>query len=182
MYYNINMKSYLSVDLDYWGMSESATAVGFINKIISLNKPISVYNSHESILDDLNKRRVDHIYQVDFHSDIVESYDKDSDLILEEGTWANFYHWRKNCTFEWRYPSTKSCFTDRMGRCDLSQYDDKPWPRKKFPYKKVIRRQGLHYIDWSSVSAIGFAISPTWYEDQIDYLFDRYDFLNHPAC
>ena len=174
------MKSYLSVDLDYWGMSDAPTAVRFINKILSLNKPISVYKSHESILKDLNKYKVDHLYQIDFHSDIVEAYDEEYDIVLEEGTWANYYHWRRDCTFEWRYPSTERCFTQRGGRCDLSQYNDQPWPRREFPYKKIIRRQGLHYIQWQTVRAIGFAISPTWYEDQIDYLFARYDFLNHP--
>lgn len=177
------MKSYLSVDLDYWGMKDYGfknSVTIFINKIIELNKSIHVYNSHESILDDLNRRKVDHLYQIDFHSDICEDGDN---VPFNEGTWANFYKYRKKCIFEWRYPSTETCFNHGMGRCDSSQDDGYKayWPKDEFPYKKIIRKQGLSNINWESISAIGFAISRNWWIHKgIDFIFEKYDFLNHP--
>lgn len=172
------MTSYLSVDLDYWGMQQTdvhSSITKFLDKCISIKVPIKVYDTHEHILNQLNRYKVDHLYQIDFHSDVCES-DVDE---LSEGTWANFYKYREECVFEWRYPSFKRCFQEKWGRCDASQHDDYegPWPKNLFPYKKIIRKQGLSSIDWSSIVAIGISVSREWYDDEIEYVFEEYSFL-----
>lgn len=172
------MKSYLSIDLDYWGMQEDDTVSSlssFIDKSISIEVPIKVYDTHEKILNHLNRYDVDHLYQVDYHSDVCEDDVKE----IEEGTWANFYKYRNNCVFEWRYPSFKKCFQERWGRCDSSQSEDYvgPWPKHFFPYKQVIRRQGLKNIRWNTIQAIGISVSREWYGDEIDWVFEKYSFL-----
>jgi len=170
------MKSFLSVDLDYWGLQERGykkSIIRFLNKIISLNKPIQVFESHEEILPFLNTFKINHLYQIDFHSDICED---DLAMELNEGTWANFYKYKKNCIFEWRYPDTERCFNEGWGRCDSSQEDgyNAYWPSNLFPYKNVIRKQGLNYIDFNTITAIGIAVSRQWYDNRIDFVFDRY--------
>lgn len=170
------MKSFLSVDLDYWGLKEygyKKSIVRFLNKIISLNKPLQVFESHEEILPFLNRFKVDHLYQIDFHSDVCE----DDAVELNEGTWANYYKYKKNCTFEWRYPDVEKCYNEGWGRCDSSQNSGykAPWPSNLFPYKNVIRKQGLDNINFNSVTAIGIAVSRWWYDSRIDFVFDKYE-------
>ena len=173
------MNTYVSVDLDYWGMSETGykkSIVRFLNRLNNLNLPIYVTESHEEILPHLNKFKVDKIYQIDFHNDIVN--DPVTPRDLNEGTWANYYKYRKDCIFEWRYPSVYRSFLDGWGRCDWIYSKTDPYEPEKMGYKKVLRRQGLGEIDLHDVKGLSVTISRNWWEhDDIDFIFDKYDFL-----
>jgi len=170
------MKSFLSIDLDYWGLQEigyKKSIIKFLDTIIKLNKPINIFESHEEILPFLNQFKVNHLYQIDFHSDICEDF---PDIELNEGTWVNYYKYKENCTFEWRYPDIERCYNEGWGRCDSSQDAGycAPWPSNLFPYKRIIREQGLDNINFDSIIAIGIATSRWWYDNRIDFVFDRY--------
>jgi hypothetical protein len=172
------MKTYVSVDLDYWGMTERCigSAIRFLNRIQRLNLPIYVVRSHEKILPHLNQFKVDRIYQIDYHNDIVKEPVSPSEL--DEGTWANFYEYKNDCVFEWRYPDVQGCFLDGWGRCDWVYSKDDPWEPQLMGYKKIIRKQGLSNVDLSDVAGVSMAISRQWWDhEKIDFVFDRYSFL-----
>ena len=163
------MKSYLSIDLDYFANDHSDFCnsedvekhlIKFMDKVYDLNVPIYGCTYHNDILDDLNKHKVDKLYNIDYHSDVV--YESFPEIELDEGTWVNFYKYRKNCTFEWRYPSTKECFTEGWGICDWIGDKPAPWSKAKLPYKNSIRRQGIQSIGWDSIVGVGISLSPNW--------------------
>lgn len=173
------MNTYISVDLDYWGMSERSykgSVVRFLNRLDNLGLPIYVTKSHEKILPHLNNFKVDKIYQIDFHNDIIKEPVTRRDL--NEGTWANFYKYKEECVFEWRYPDVYKSFLDGWGRCDWVYSKTDPWEPKLMGYKKVLRQQGLSNIDLHNVSGASVTISRNWWDhDGIEFVFDRYDFL-----
>ena len=162
------MKSYLSIDMDYWfnnfddNTSEKVknTYIPFINKVESCNVPIFFCNQHDEILQDLNKYKVDRLYNVDYHSDIIIEPEE----TLDEGTWASFYRFRSNCIFEWRMPDRYMCVKSGMGLCHARSIDT--FPRTKFGYKKSKTISGLNGIEWNSIIAIGICESPEWINEE----------------
>jgi DNA-binding ferritin-like protein (Dps family) len=176
------MKSYLSVDLDFFfnrfiSDQDYSTYMGhdiydFMDKLISLGKPIDIVVSHEELVSFIKKDTYDKIYNVDFHSDIVHTIEG-TETQFNEGTWANFIPDTEiNTEFQWNYPSKKLCYDDGYGICD--EYPQK-WCTKLMPYKKVTRVQGLNKIIYSDIERIGVCISPYWsYEYRCEELFDHY--------
>lgn len=154
----------MSIDLDYWanedGIQDKEGFIRFYDKVKSLNLPIFYTEYHDGILEHLNDKKVDHIYQIDYHNDIIS--EPIYPLELEEGTWAAFYKYKKDAVFEWRYPSRKECFNEGWGLCDGGE-----WHPKKTGYKKVLRREGLLGIKWNEVAYIGISLSPNWCNDWI---------------
>lgn len=161
------ISSYLSVDLDYWANKHSdiidlKKAKRFLIKVRNLDKPIFWHTYHHEILEDLNNKRVDRLYQIDYHSDIV--YEPISELDFNEGTWGNFYKWKKDCIFEWRYPSQDECFNQGYGRCEWVGESDGPesWEPDRMGYKRVIRKENIYDLNWDSITHVGVCLSPNW--------------------
>lgn len=180
------MTSYLSIDLDYFAMEgteDYKSADKFLKKVLNLKLPIFVCKYHDEILEDLNDIKVDNIYQIDYHSDITIEPVVAADF--NEGTWANFYQYKKQCTYEWRYPDVELCFRQGKGRCDWHTFDkenDTPvekWSPKDMGYKKVVRLQGLNGLDWSSIISVGISLSPNWCMPEIDVIYDKYSFKDY---
>jgi hypothetical protein len=172
---------YLSIDLDYWFMSNVEDVTGadlFLQKVFALKKPIFVTTYHDGLLKDLNKKHIDKIIHVDFHSDLAT--EPISKKELNEGTFLNFYKWRKSCIYEWRYPDTEICFTIGNGRCDWHNFDDeknKPiekWDPSKMGYKEVKRKKGLKGINLKKVDWIGISLSPNWCQPSVQKIYDKY--------
>lgn len=159
------MNSYLSIDMDYWfhqwdedTQYKVRNTYGiFMRKVLSLNKPIFFCEYHDEILEDLNKHRVDRLYNVDYHSDIVIAPEEDE---LEEGSWVSFYKYKDDCVFEWRLPDRFACIKQGFGLCHSRLYDT--FPRTKFGYKKSSAITGLKNINWKSIVAVGICESPNW--------------------
>ena len=162
------MKSYLSVDLDFWSDYEGdISSTYFFKKVCGLGIPIRVVDSHEKLLKHINSVQADMLYNVDYHSDTFgfanerdrkEWYEENS--LPDEGQWGVYVKWRKDACFYWQYPNSL-CFMT-YGRCWEGDNDN---PYKKGVIKewaKVKRRCGCPKIDWSSVCAIGVATSPDW--------------------
>lgn len=177
------MKTYLTVDLDYWANKYEPSTRGseiqaktFFYKIKNLNKPIFVCEYHDEVLKDLNKRKVDKIINVDFHSDIAyeDVINYPDPKSLNEGVWANFYKYRKNSIFEWHYPSLQTCFREGWGRCEWwPDSDVGPFQKKRMGYKKVFRRQGLNGIISNDIVGIGVCYSPNWCDSWIFDVFEE---------
>lgn len=173
------MGTYLSIDLDYWANKfEKQFTLSrkqpehFLAKVKSLNVPIFITDFHDGLVPDVNKYKVDRLINVDYHSDIV--YEDEIGSLdaepLNEGTWVNFYDYRKDCVFEWRYPSVHECFNKGHGRCEWDwnnlEYPD-DFDKTRMGYKKVFRKQGLNGIIMSDIVAVGISRSPNWCDEWI---------------
>lgn len=175
---------YLSVDMDYWFNQYSSydyfnrysledgnenSFYKFMQKVFDLNVPVFFCEEHHNILEDLNKIRVDKVYNIDFHSDIVY---EDVSHILDEGSWANYYIHRNFCEFEWRYPDKFECVTEGYGLCH-TLYNSRATQRSRMGYNKVIFREGLHRIDWGSITNVGLCLSENWCVDGTYEIWDN---------
>src|SRR3972149_3365011 len=115
------MKIYLSIDLDYWRHArERRYVLDFFRKVKALRLPVLVAFYHHHLIDDINDRCqwLDRIINVDYHSDIVDGTFGDDDFRFNEGSWANFIHFRCDGTFEWRYPKLR-CLSTGEGYCHV---------------------------------------------------------------
>jgi len=176
------LKTYLSIDLDYWANKyekqlSQVNARNFLQKVKSLKKPIFLCSSHEEILSHLNKYKVDKVINVDFHSDVVyeDRINYDDPKELNEGTWANYYKYRKSSIFEWRYPNVELCFRQGWGRCEWLWPDHEigKFEKRRMGYKKIIRGQGTCGIISNDIVGIGVSKSPEWCDPWIYDLFEE---------
>lgn len=163
------INTYLSVDLDYWGSYQilnKKNMCKYLDRIFRLECPVYIVNSHEEILQYLNKLKVKHLINIDFHADVVNNAGK---FDFCDGTWANFYKYKKDCVFEWRYRSRKDFI---QGRCDNI-------PKTKFVdiptgYKALLSDVGLYHIDWSLIGEVCIATSPLYWNCSWDWLVEKY--------
>jgi hypothetical protein len=164
-------EQYISVDLDYWGMlatdrDQSANiCIDFLNKFdIEF-----VCDSHEEMLQHLNKFSVNRLTNIDYHSDIMRMIDLPR-VPFQDGNWANYYIFRESCIFEWRYPDDES---KHHGRCDGLRVDqNNKWNyRNSFGYKDAIYRKG---IPKKLINKISIAKSPAYCTEEFNEKLDTY--------
>lgn len=163
------MKSYLSVDLDYWMLHMNDTSsVKFFNKLLSLGKPIRVVQSHEELLPQINESKADVLYNIDYHADIFGFVEKGEakDWIKrndpEDGTWGVYVDWRKHGSFCWMHPH-HHCMEHGKGAC-WKDHRENPFNGAFIEWKKAWNQVGRGGLDLSSVAEIGVAVSPDWTE------------------
>ena len=146
------MRTYLSIDLDYW--RTSGTPDRFFRRVFNLGLPIFVCPFHEQLLPRINQSGCDRLINVDAHADIV-----DDPCPLEEGTWANFVTWRHQGAFEWRYRSE-----DDLAEGYCHGYEN-PFQVDCCGWKRVTLKCGLGGIPWKAISSVGVCLSTAWLED-----------------
>jgi hypothetical protein len=179
-------KVFLTIDLDYFGITNvlgnkikhnKKKNIEFIQSIFDLQVPITVVKNHHEILPTLNKNRYDKIINIDFHSDIVvdPKYDKRpymATLQLNEGTWANYYKYRKDCQFEWRFPNKEYCLLSGFGVCGTVQDYYIDWHPTKMGYKRVFYHEGFDNLPYRDILKVAFCISPHWYDKcNVEYIY-----------
>ena len=129
----------------------------FIKDIFKLNVPIIIVNEHHEILPFINEYKFNTIINVDFHSDLViEPYS-----VLDEGSWANFYKYRNNTNFIWRYPEYESCVALGYGRCDSMVHFDSPMPYNKMGYNQIRKYEGVPKLT-KDIHSISISLSKDW--------------------
>ncbi len=153
------MKTFLSVDLDFWSASTERSLIGFFGHVFSLNLPIFVAPFHDQLLNHIDDHPCDQLINVDFHSDIVELAAPAEDLDLEElgeGNWANFVTWKQTGHFVWRYPRE-----DRIhDGYTHSLYN--PFKGDHSGWRSTRMVRGLGRLPWASIRAIGVCLSSNW--------------------
>ena len=193
------MSTFISLDLDYFGITHLAThyysdlnldqntskyITNFINKLMMMPVPKIVVNSHEDILKLLNKKKYDTIINIDYHSDLVVEPEYEDDLtyasiplLLNEGTWANYYIYRETTNYEWWMPSRKKCYYKGKGLCGYGRGITSEWHPTKMGYKKVISKHSIQKLP-ANIDGVGFCISPNWYpKKEVQFIFDRFPIL-----
>ena len=103
------MKTFLTIDLDYFGLTfdyiskeKKKQTIDFFSTLFNSPIPYSVIKYHHEILPELNKHKYDKIINIDFHNDVtIEDRQnqfinyKEERQILNEGTWGNFYKYKE---------------------------------------------------------------------------------------
>jgi hypothetical protein len=168
------MRSFLSIDLDYWKNHNSDDhSFRFMRKVFRLGLPVRLVQDHEEMLEQLNASRYDVVYNVDYHSDIFGFRDK-KDLTEwksknskpECGSWAIFVDWSMTSTFHWMYPHAY-CYThdndySNSGVCWTNLHDNPYLGGVLKTWKELRRSKGVARIDWQSIEAISVCLSPDW--------------------
>lgn len=154
------MRTYLSIDLDFWCKHNDAWhAERFFKRVWALNLRICVALHHHHLLRHINRqKKLDAVVNVDFHSDIIEDHEGFPEFELNEGTWANFVKHQERMTFEWRYPE-KECLADDIGYCH--QFLN-PFEEDCTYWQRVKKREGVARIPWGDICAVGVCLSPFW--------------------
>lgn len=153
------MRSYLSVDLDYWkDHNTPGAATRFFKKIMNLKVPITVFVEHEEMLSDIHKtKKLDRLYNVDYHSDIISQKDVYDEP--EDYDWANFVKGRTKADFIWCLPDYEVCYEKEEGTCHGPLPDPFKYQRKS-GWKSCTIQKGINKIDWNSIERIGVCLSP----------------------
>jgi hypothetical protein len=176
------MKTLLSIDLDYFGnnmfpfqtkkiLSERKKEYTRLFSLVSdfKNKGGEVFlvESHEEILELFNDYRVGKLINIDYHSDTVDETFKPEEK-SNLATWVNFYAYKEECEYEWRYPCFADCIMERKGLIQ-NEYGHFFWTKKgeiDNGFKKNIRRCGFNNLEFGEIQSIGIATS--WATNELD--------------
>ena len=160
------MSIYLSIDLDYWKGSRKPER--FLNRVISLRRPVAVRREHHELLGHMNRYSYDCLINIDWHSDLVEN---DMKLpCLDDGTWGNHIRAKNRNHYLWIYPSD-SCVAgpDNMsstGYCN-AWANKNPFlvrnPKQVCGWERVSKRkQFITEREMDEVVAVGICYSPSF--------------------
>lgn len=182
----VTMKTYLSVDVDYWRLFDRQKYMQemdrFFQKIINKRIPIFIVRDHEELLEDVNKRVFNKLINVDYHSDITAYVDSDEDVWeyqwvprmpadLNCGTWVNFVEERFLGEFLWLYPHAKCMDVKEEGRCeDIEGFWDDP-VSECHNWNCINHKKGLSAIKWNDVISVGISLSPDWLYADLEEFF-----------
>lgn len=171
------MKTFLSIDLDYFNSTSVSYTLSFFRRLKSFPFFCTVY--HDQFITKVNELNPDVIINVDYHDDLAfmkgivgnESYldvhKKLKNLKLMEGTWLGCINNTKNKELIW-YTKTVA-----KGRCD-DLYDC--WNTALLYRKQSIIIEDLPEIDFSSVDCIGVTISPNYtYKHIINTFYQEFN-------
>lgn len=176
------MKSYLSIDLDYWFCkypTEHCNTIKLLNLLCYFrhkDKNCLIVDEHHNLLDHINESDTDNIIHIDYHQDLCW-YEENSNPKVECGNFFWFVDGKENKKFKWFYPDTDECIKNAMGLCMDPSY--KPLSKKNFIFNNQTRKCGLPTKqELETVTDIGISFS-------LDYLNIEgrmVDFINTVTC
>lgn len=165
------MKSFLSLDIDYWNHCSSGDPdrefVRFIQKV-PLEK-FHIFESHEQILPLINEQKYDCVYNLDSHSDICGFGNEIEERIYlhlnkaEDGSWASHVEWRDSGEYIWVVP-TRARY-EGHGKCepDVKLDPFRASVKKKYKsWKDVTYRIGYKSVDFHTLNEGCIVLSPAW--------------------
>ena len=181
-----SFKSYLSIDLDYWHKNQSENnVVSFFAKVLRLNLPILVVESHEVLLESIDNCESRVLYNVDFHSDFIgdktkEGFEEQLKKGIVDANWVNYVQWRQYGEYVWLHP-VKECYHDKdfvdallqegSGACWGTQ-EDNPFENAFHDWYHVRHHVGTSQIKWRTICGVGVSLSQ-------DYLLGNYHIFDN---
>lgn len=191
------MKTFLSVDLDYWNEVDNGISrmVKYLKSIHASNIPVVLVKDHDEMLPFVDQSEANFLINLDYHSDLADLCIKDEKPVLENrefncGTWINWVKCRNKGRFLWIHPH-KDCYIRSHckwdsrggGRCDVDKNPfttefDTGWKEAKHRTGPPPKVSGI-----SGLVMIGLCISPDYisFDQEIPYEalteagFDRSD-------
>jgi len=159
------MKTYLSIDLDYWNEQSHARAVDdldyLIDEICGRELPFKVVFDHEKLLSHLRQFDFRRLINVDFHSDVA-NIDTCSELQLNCGTWVNFVPHCRSREYLWVHPGSLA-----FGRCDQRTNVRFPDIYTGWGDVEETNKDWRKLLDWKDVVAVGISLSPDFTAEQV---------------
>jgi hypothetical protein len=186
---NASGKVHLSFDMDYWNEQDVNVFSRDFRQILSIvksrNLPFCDFDEHHKILKFLNKRNVDTVVNVDYHSDIAEDdkWYKDSykeKLPLNCGTWGNFVRKsiKENGTFLWVHPHSSRRKMEEWAYCHsiINPFQKKVTHWKQVEQKRIEHNTLISFLDgiWDKVDSVSFVTSTDFTDDDILHYAFRY--------
>lgn len=165
------MRTYLSIDLDYWTFIDSKTldyqpfidCDEFFAKVLKLKLPITYVRHHHVLLRAINSvPDLDCVVNVDYHSDLADiNLDCEKNAELNPGTWGNFIYCRSHGTFQWNYPFDK-CKGDFTGYCHSIE-ENNPFKNSSHSgWARAEHTHGIKEIPWKTIVGVGVCLSPNY--------------------
>jgi hypothetical protein len=166
------MKTYLSIDLDFWTSTYDAQhALEYIfDKVVVGDIPWKVVVDHEGLVRHTQQFQFDKLVNIDEHSDVVED---DGPRYAPEftcGTWLNFVSYRKQRELVWVHPSRTL-----RGRCDTAD-SRVPFNKLGLGWKKQRhlwspKTEWKNELEWDDVVGVGIALSPDFTDTDVLGMF-----------
>lgn len=172
------MKTYLSIDIDYWN-DRPRGMIPYLNKVYKdcqkRRIPLVVIKNHQQALPLVNKSGAERLINIDFHTDLCGEYIDQ----LNCGTWVNYVKWQRKGEYLWIHPG-KNTNRGECGAVDLFSGNGRV-ARKK--------NEGFYYIKWKSVrhqtrrlptpsflnlTGVSICISPSYSYDGVQETFKKW--------
>jgi hypothetical protein len=154
------MSSYLSIDLDFWKEhKDTKSATRLFRKVLGLNAPVTFVIEHEELVADIKKvKKLDTLYNIDYHSDIIAQEDC-SHPDPEDYNWANYIPQSHKADFYWILPNMK-CNDAWEGLCHADGINPFNEPERSGWKSCQIKTQS--FVDWRNIERVGVCLSPIW--------------------
>jgi hypothetical protein len=171
------MGAYLSVDLDFWMNHENTRdAYIFFKQVFNLPVPITLVIEHEELIPDVNKLQdITTLYNVDYHSDIVDWKHAIKDMKEpQDYDWVNFVRGKTKAEFVWVLPQ-EECYYKEEGVCHGNE-DSDPFRYQTSRWKQTRFTDNLYEIEWKQIERVGVCLSPLFVETKpIRNVLDMFD-------
>ena len=150
-----HMSTYLSVDIDYWTVAETAELqLTLMLRAMQGKVPIIAVMNHQQLLPEVNASGADTLVNIDEHSDLTDRYT----TFLDCGSWVSYVKWRKTGRYLWVRPNRSPA----IGACNGSDGWDSAtdWDRTNTRYVDPGKMSIEKYLP--DCVGIGICMSPDY--------------------
>lgn len=169
------MKTYLSIDIDFWNDEDPWVLWRDLNKIILRAYesrpfiPVHAVMNHQQLTPLVSKSGAKKLVNIDMHSDLADTNVR----YFECGTWVSYVDWRKKGEYLWIYRhdlDDGECNGDNpIFHCDnRARQKISDW--KKVACKRVQQLPPMKQI-LDGVIQIGISLSPSWRDRDFEDVF-----------
>jgi hypothetical protein len=177
------MRTYLSVDIDYWNDDrESQLAASdteytrvykWLSKLFTLAKrkgiPVKAVMNHQQLTDYVDQSKARHLLNVDTHSDLADATCTDFSC----GSWVSYVRWRHQGIYTWLH-ALDIIDGECNGQAPIFEGGTKPsftdWKeinRRKVTHAKLPKPETI----LKDVVEIGFVLSPAYADEWLQPIF-----------
>lgn len=166
------MKTYLSIDMDYWnGRTPAYTRRSLFSLLKRLKKkrvPMIACMNHQQMLNHVNDSNARRLINLDTHSDLAQP----AVTMLNCGTWVSYVKWRQKGEFVW-------CHRRSISEGDCSSgtriFPNNGAINKIVSDWKKIKRTKMHlpnyrYLTTHTIAA-GLVLSPEYIYEELEWVF-----------
>jgi hypothetical protein len=158
------MKTYLSVDVDFWCDAEQARQqLHLLLKSRSLRRITTACMNHQQMLREVNASGARRLRNIDAHSDLAEQNVE----VLNCGTWVSYVSWRKEGEYIWVRPDRN--FNGSCNGHSGTWNNDTDWKRSRSRYISNTKLDITDYLD--ECVGIGICMSPAYAPNEVQQVF-----------
>lgn len=164
-----HMKTYLSIDLDFWNDSMDEKQMrAFLLRAKEVSKGrLHIVDSHESLRKYVGKSGSEHLINVDFHADIWDRFNPKFPVSLRRnyncGTWVNFVKPSSRLLYTWIHPHSDKMLYRGYCSHDINPFQEDGWKLAGWRMAEMVKTNDpMKHIPWGDVVEVGIAMSYDW--------------------